>query len=59
MLEPEEAARHIVRAVVRRPRDYAFPLTARLGMGLLRGLPNPVFDHCMDRAGPRALTTEF
>jgi short-subunit dehydrogenase len=59
MLEPDQAARYIVRAVIRQPRDYTFPLVAKLGMGLLRRLPNRVFDHCMDRAGPRALTTEF
>jgi short-subunit dehydrogenase len=59
MLEPDQAALHIVRSVVRRPRDYVFPLSAKLGMGLLRRLPNRVFDHCMDQAGPRALTTEF
>lgn len=59
MLEPEQAARHVVRAIERRPRDYVFPWGARLGMGLLRRLPNGVFDWLMDRAGPRALTTEF
>jgi short-subunit dehydrogenase len=59
MLEPEQAAEHLVRAVVRRPRDYVFPLSARLGMGLLRRLPSLLFDYVMDRAGPRALTTEF
>ncbi len=59
MLEPDQAARHILRVVLRRPRDYCFPLSARLGMGLLRRLPNRLFDRCMQTAGPRALTTEF
>lgn len=59
MLEPEEAAACLVRAVIRRPRDYTFPLAARLGMAVLRRMPNRVFDWMMDRAGPRALTTEF
>ncbi len=59
MLEPEQAARYIVRAIEKKPRDYVFPLSARIGMGLLRRLPTWGFDYCMDRAGPRALTTEF
>lgn len=59
MLEPGQAAEYIVRAVLKRPRDYTFPLSTRLGMGLLRRLPNRLFDFSMDRAGPRALTTEF
>jgi short-subunit dehydrogenase len=59
MLEPEQAADYLVRAIERKPRDYTIPLTARLGMGLLRRLPNSLFDHCMDQAGPRALTTDF
>jgi short-subunit dehydrogenase len=59
MLEPEEAARYVVRAVLRRPRDYTFPLATALGMGLLRRLPNTLFDLAMDDAGPKALTTEF
>lgn len=59
MLEPEQAARHIVRAIEKHPRDYVFPWNARLGMGLLRRLPNRVFDWLMDQAGPKALTTEF
>jgi len=28
-------------------------------MGLLRRLPNVLFDRMMDDAGPKALTTEF
>lgn len=59
MLEVEEAADYLVHAVLRRPRDYTFPFSARLGMGLLRRLPNRLFDYCMDQAGPRALTSEF
>jgi short-subunit dehydrogenase len=59
MLEPDQAAAYVVRAVVRRPRDYTFPISTALGMGLLRRLPNRVFDACMDHVGPRALTTEF
>jgi short-subunit dehydrogenase len=59
MLEPEQAAPYLVRAVERRPRDLVFPRSAALGMGLLRRLPNRLFDWAMDRAGPRALTVEF
>jgi len=59
MLEPEDAARSIVRAIERRPRDHVFPLSAVLGMGLLRRMPDRAFDWVMDRAGPKALTTEF
>ena len=59
MMEPEEAAKSIVRAVVRRPRDYVFPRGTAIGMSLLRRLPNRVFDWMMDRAGPQVLTTEF
>jgi short-subunit dehydrogenase len=59
MLEPAQAAEYIVKAVVRRPRDYTFPFSAALGMGVLRHLPNRLFDRVMDQAGPRALTTEF
>lgn len=59
MLEPEQAAIHLVQAVERRPRNHAFPLSAALGMGLLRRLPDRIFDWLMDRAGPRALTVDF
>jgi short-subunit dehydrogenase len=59
MMEPAQAAAYIVRAVELRPRDYVFPPSTALGMGLLRRLPNRVFDWVMDRAGPKALTTEF
>jgi short-subunit dehydrogenase len=59
MLEPAEAAAYLVRAVAGRPRDAVFPLSASLGMGLLRRLPGFLFDRLMDRLGPEALTTEF
>jgi short-subunit dehydrogenase len=59
MLEPHQAARHLVRAIARRPRDAVFPLSAVVGMGLLRRLPGRLFDWVMDRAGPEALSTEF
>jgi short-subunit dehydrogenase len=59
MLEPADAARYLVGAIIRRPRDASFPLSAALGMGLLRRLPGRLFDRLMDRIGPEALTTEF
>ncbi|CAN5632632.1 SDR family oxidoreductase [soil metagenome] len=59
MMEPEEAAVHLVHAIERRPRNYVFPIGAALGMGLLRRMPDRVFDWMMDRAGPKALTVEF
>ncbi|MFO0908885.1 MAG: SDR family NAD(P)-dependent oxidoreductase [Isosphaeraceae bacterium] len=59
MLEPEQAAHYLVRAVLRRPRDYVFPLSARFGMGFLRVLPCWFYDRLMDYTGPRALTSEF
>ena len=59
MMEPEQAGRRIARAALRRPRNCVFPLGTSIGMSFLRHLPDPVFDWMMDRAGPRALTTEF
>ena len=59
MLTPEAAARHLIRAIESRRRDYVFPWGARLGMGLLRRSPNFFFDWMMDQAGPKALTTPF
>jgi short-subunit dehydrogenase len=59
MMEPEQAARQIARAVERRPRNHVFPLSTSLGMAVLRHMPDRVFDWMMDRAGPRALTSEF
>jgi 3-oxoacyl-[acyl-carrier protein] reductase len=59
MMEPEQAGRRIARAALRRPRNCVFPLSTSVGMAFLRHLPDPVFDWMMDRAGPRALTTEF
>jgi short-subunit dehydrogenase len=59
MMEPDQAGRRIARAALRRPRNCAFPLSTSIGMAFLKHVPDPVFDWMMDRAGPRALTTEF
>ena len=59
MMEPEQAGRRIAHAALRRPRNCVFPVDTAIGMAFLKYLPDPVFDWMMDRAGPRALTTEF
>jgi len=59
MMTPEQAGRQIARAALRRPRNCVFPFSTSIGMSFLRHLPDPVFDWMMDRAGPRALTTDF
>jgi short-subunit dehydrogenase len=59
MLEPEEAARHVARAVLRRPRNCVFPWSLRMGLTLLRLMPDRLFDWMMRRAGPEALAVDF
>lgn len=59
MMEPEQAASYLVRAIERKPRDFVFPLGTALGMECLRRMPGSVYDWMMDRAGPEALTVEF
>ncbi len=59
MMSPEQAAAHIVRVVQRKPRNHVFPFGTAVGMAVLKHVPDRVFDWMMDRAGPRALTTEF
>ncbi|WP_169975811.1 SDR family NAD(P)-dependent oxidoreductase [Tautonia rosea] len=59
MMEPEQAAAYLVRAIERKPRDFVFPLGTALGMEFLRRMPGRVYDWMMDRAGPNALTVEF
>jgi short-subunit dehydrogenase len=49
MMEPETAARHILRAIQRRSRVYAFPWSMSLLLGVLRGLPPWLYDWCMAR----------
>jgi short-subunit dehydrogenase len=59
MIEPEDAARHLVRAVERRPRNCVFPLSMRFGLALLKYMPDPFFDWMMRLAGPKALYVDF
>lgn len=59
MLEPEVAAQHLSRAVLRRPRNCVFPFSTRVGLAMLKYSPDFFFDWMMRRAGPEALTVEF
>jgi short-subunit dehydrogenase len=47
MMEPEKAARHILRAIHRKSRVYAFPWQTNWLLGLWRCLPAWLFDRCM------------
>lgn len=49
MMEPEAAARHILRAIRRRSRVYAFPWSTSLLLSVLRWLPPWLYDWCMAR----------
>jgi short-subunit dehydrogenase len=49
MMEPETAARHILRAIRRRSRVYAFPWSTSLLLRVLRWLPPWLYDWCMAR----------
>jgi 3-oxoacyl-[acyl-carrier protein] reductase len=59
MIEPEEAARYLVRAVERRPRNVVFPWDMRISLAILKHMPDGLFDRLMRWLGPRALHVEF
>jgi short-subunit dehydrogenase len=59
MMEPDEAARHLVRAIERRPRNCVFPWNMRIGLAILKHMPDPIYDRLMRWVGPRALHVEF
>jgi short-subunit dehydrogenase len=59
MIEPEEAARHLVRAVEKRPRNCVFPWNMRIGLAILKYMPDRFFDRLMRWVGPQALHVEF
>jgi short-subunit dehydrogenase len=59
MLEPEQAARYVARAVLRRPRNCVFPWSSRMGLTILKLMPDRWFDWLMRKAGPKALAVEF
>lgn len=50
LLEPEEAARRIVRAIERGKARYVFPFPMRMVYSLLRHLPGPAYDWLARRA---------
>jgi short-subunit dehydrogenase len=49
MMEPEAAARHILRAIRRRSRVYSFPWSTSLLLRVLGLLPPWLYDWCMAR----------
>lgn len=49
MMEPEAAARHILRAIRRRSRVYSFPWSTSLLLRVLQLLPPWLYDWCMAR----------
>jgi short-subunit dehydrogenase len=59
MIEPEEAARHLVRSVERRPRNCVFPWSMRISLAILKYMPDRLFDRLMQWIGPKALHVEF
>ncbi|MDR3620443.1 MAG: SDR family NAD(P)-dependent oxidoreductase [Paludisphaera borealis] len=59
MLEPEVAAKHLARAVLRRPRNCVFPFSMRIGLAVLKVTPDFMFDWMMRKAGPEALSVDF
>jgi short-subunit dehydrogenase len=59
MIEPEEAARHLVRAVEKRPRNCIFPWNMRISLAILKYMPDRLFDRLMRWVGPQALHVEF
>jgi short-subunit dehydrogenase len=59
MIEPEAAARYLIRAIERRPRNCIFPWTMRVGLAVLRYMPDSAFDRLMHWFGPQALHVEF
>ena len=59
MIEPEEAAQYLVKAILRRPRNCVFPWSMRMGLAILKLMPDRVFDWMMRRAGPEALVVDF
>jgi short-subunit dehydrogenase len=59
MMEPAEAARYLLRAIDRRPRNCIFPWDMRIGLAILRYMPDWFFDRLMHRVGPQALRVEF
>jgi short-subunit dehydrogenase len=53
MMEPEEAARHILKAIRGRHRVYSFPWSTDLGIRFLRSLPAGIYDWMMARGAAK------
>lgn len=49
MLEPEVAARHVLKAILGKRREYAFPWSMSLALRLLCSLPAGLYDWMMSR----------
>lgn len=59
MIEPEHAALRLVQAVERRPRNCVFPWNMKIGLAILKYMPDFAFDALMRYAGPRMLHVDF
>jgi short-subunit dehydrogenase len=59
MIEPETAARHLLRAIDRQPRNCVFPWEVRIGLAILKYMPDGFFDRLMRWFGPQALHVDF
>jgi short-subunit dehydrogenase len=59
MIEPEAAARYLIRAIDFRSRNCVFPWTMRIGLAILKYMPDLFFDRLMSWWGPQALNVEF
>ncbi len=59
MMEPEEASRRILKAILRRRRLCSFPLSTSLAVSFLRWLPAGIFDWVMSRAVTRIPNVQY
>ncbi len=55
LLDPEQAAARIAGAIERGKKRYVFPFPMRIVFGLLRHMPDPVFDWLSRKAGTAAM----
>jgi short-subunit dehydrogenase len=53
MIEPEAAARYVLRAILGRRREYAFPWSTSLAVRFLGWLPAGIYDWMMSRGAAR------
>jgi short-subunit dehydrogenase len=59
MIEPETAALYLLRAIDRQPRNCVFPWDMRIGLAILKYMPDGFFDRLMRWFGPQALHMDF